>query len=116
MTTASFDIVEHRGEILEKAIREKGYSITKLAERIGKSRQYIYNLFARPDINPDTMLEIGKIINYDFKPELHIFKAKEPRSKYRKMDEEMQHWKSKYLELLEENKKLKTKLANKKKK
>lgn len=108
--------MEHRGEILEQAIRETGYSITKLANRINKSRQYIYNLFARPDINPDTLLEIGRIIGFDFKSKLQIFQAKEPRSKYRKADEEIRHWKEKYLDLLDNYNKLKNNTPKKKKK
>ena len=108
--------MEHRGEILEKAVRDKEYSITKLAARIKRSRQHIYNLFARPDINLDEMLKIGKAINHDFKPELQIFKVTEPPPRYRNAEDEVRHWKAKYLKVVEENQKLKEQLNGKKQK
>ncbi len=94
--------MEHRGEILERAIRESGYSITKLANKIDKSRQYMYNLFSKPDINPDVLLKVGKIIGYDFTKEVKVFQiADEPTGKYRDLENEVEYWKNKYVVLLE---------------
>ena len=36
--------MEHRGEIIEKAIRNSGMPLTSIARKIGKSRQWIYLL------------------------------------------------------------------------
>ena len=94
--------MQHRGEILEKAVRESGFSISKLAQRINKSRQHIYNLFHNPDVNPDVLVEIGKIINYDFSIEIHFFQGvEEPKAEYQKLNDEVLYWKNKYIELLE---------------
>lgn len=94
--------MQHRGEILKKAVKESGYSITKLAKRINKSRQHIYNLFLNPDVNPDTLVEIGKVIGHDFTSEINFFQGfEEPRIKYNKLNEEVLHWKNRYINLLE---------------
>lgn len=101
----------HRGEIVEKAVRESGYSITKLADRLGKSRRHIYNLFANPELPVETILEIGKIIHYDFSsllPRISKYFARleketfnESELQYIQSSETVEFWKNKYLLLLE---------------
>ena len=56
----------HRGEIVEHVIRESGYSITNIAQKLGKSRRWMYLLFDNPNIPIDLILQIGKIIYHDF--------------------------------------------------
>ena len=56
----------HRGEVIEKAIRESGYSITTVAQRLGKSRRWMYLLFENPAVSIELILQIGKIIYHDF--------------------------------------------------
>lgn len=56
----------HRGEIVEKIVRERGYPISKIAKRMGKSRRHVYNLFESSSIPFDVIAEIGTIIGYDF--------------------------------------------------
>ena len=58
--------MEHRGEIIEKEIRESGIPLTTVAKRMGKTRQWLYLLFDNPNASLDHMLEIGKIIYHDF--------------------------------------------------
>lgn len=99
--------MEHRGEILEKAVRGKKYSITDLAKGLKISRPHVYNLFARSDLNTDVLLKAGKIIDYDFRPELKIFK--DPQSKYKKLSKEAKDWKEKYFKLLKAHNELKKK-------
>lgn len=62
--------MKHRGEILEKAVRNSGISITKLAKLIKISRRHLYNIFNKHDVNIETVIQIGKIIHYDFSKEL----------------------------------------------
>ena len=50
------------GQILEKAVRQSGYPISKLAKRIGYTRQHIYNLFAQQQIDLQLLDEIGKMM------------------------------------------------------
>ena len=100
----------HKGEILEKAVRKTEFPISLLAKRLGKSRRHIYNLFDKSDLSLDILLQIGKIIQYDFskdfaeladvKERYHIDVLNDPVSTY----ETLEYWKSKYFELLDEHK------------
>lgn len=58
--------MQHKGEILEKAIRESGHSITKLAQKMGKSRRWMYQIFDSANVPIDYIIDIGKIIHHDF--------------------------------------------------
>ena len=102
----TFVFMIHRGEIIEKAIRESGYSITTVAQRLGKSRRWMYLLFENPGVSIELILQIGKIIYHDFSlefPEVIQGKkiANEPQNTYGNNDE-VAFWKEKYFTLLEE--------------
>ena len=58
--------MQHKGEIIEKAVRESGHSITKLAQKMGKSRRWVYQIFDSAVVPIDYIMEIGKIIHHDF--------------------------------------------------
>ena len=62
--------MEHRGEIIEKAIRNSGMPLTSIARKIGKSRQWIYLLFQNPNVSLNIIVKIGKIIYYDFSTDI----------------------------------------------
>lgn len=99
----------HKGELLANAIKLNGIPITIVAKRLGKSRRHIYNLFDDPDVSIDTLLKIGKIINYDFSLDIkEILKipveykidiVSEPIVNF----EDAHYWKSKYFELLDKH-------------
>lgn len=103
--------MKHRGEIIEQAVRQSGYTITKLAKRMGKSRRHVYNLFENPHVSMDVVLEIGKIIHHDFTALLPSSPAYVRRDQYEiSLDEQhpyqqpenaAEYWKNKYLVLLE---------------
>lgn len=57
---------QHRGEILEAVIRKSGYSLKALAERLGISRNTLYNRFREYDISYEFILKVGDLIHYDF--------------------------------------------------
>lgn len=101
----------HKGEIVEAAIRQSGYSITEISKRLKISRRHLYNLFQKYNIDNDTISEIGKIINHDFSGEIKglVFPiVEEPIGKYvtvlEQSREEVNLWKNKYISLLEEHK------------
>ena len=103
----------HRGEIVENAIRQSGYSITEMAKKLNISRRHLYNIFQKYTIDNDTILEIGKLLNYDFSIEIKELLptlVEEPLEKYltelEKTKEEVEQWKNKYIVLLEEHKNL----------
>lgn len=103
----TFVVMLHRGEIIEKAIRESGYSITIVAQRLGKSRRWMYLLFENTAVSIELILQIGKIIYHDFNLDfLEIIQGKkvtnEPENKGHAIKEEVSFWKEKYFTLLEE--------------
>jgi predicted transcriptional regulator len=99
--------MQHRGEIIRKAVYNSGYTITEIAKTIGKSRKWMYLMFENSNVSLDVVMKIGKIIRYDFSQEIKEFSSfstkinstvpsvenEEPSSEY---------WKNKYLKLLED--------------
>lgn len=96
----------HRGEIVERAVRSSGIPLTRLAAKMGKSRRWIYNAFETADLSLDTIIEIGKIIHYDFSNEITQIAGNNSSSfndgKVAYGDESPEYWKDKYYKLLEE--------------
>lgn len=67
--------MKHRGEIVNKAVLESGISKSSLAKKLGRDRKTVYNYMLNADLALDIIVEIGKIIKYDFRkdfPELFI--------------------------------------------
>src|SRR5688572_28113160 len=103
--------MQHRGEIVERIVRESGYSITKLATKLGKSRRWMYLAFENRNISIDIILQIGAIIHYDFSTEisdLTFYKQAQSNQivddagrPIAKSESEAEQWKNKYLDLLE---------------
>ena len=96
--------MEHRGEIIEKAIRNSGIPLTSIAKKIGKSRQWVYLLFQNPNVPLNTVVHIGKIIYHDFSDEIKGLSSlsknfREPSDTSYNEDE---NWKEKYYQLMEE--------------
>jgi predicted transcriptional regulator len=100
-------MMKHRGEIVEKAVRQNGYPLTKLAIRLGKSRRWIYNAFENAQLSIDYILAIGKIIHYDFSEEIDELKGTSSTIEessfqpYTAQSKDVDYWKMKYYELLE---------------
>ena len=59
-------MMKHRGEIVEDAIRRSGFSIKKLAERLGISRNTLYNRFRDPELSYEFINAVSNIIHYNF--------------------------------------------------
>lgn len=98
--------MEHRGEIIEQAVRKSGLAISKVAEKLGKSRRWMYLMFENPNVPYETVLAIGKIIHYDFSNEIKTIHSKfsEPDEQYEVKD--VTYWREKYYTLLEEHNEL----------
>lgn len=115
--------MQHKGEIVEKAVRQSGYSITKLAKKLHKSARWMYYMFESSNVPIDHILEIGEIIHYDFSDEIKELKkykagikpqeVKEPEPKLKSKQETPEYWKNKYLELLEKHNQVLLKLTEK---
>ena len=99
--------MQHRGEIVKEAIYKSGVPITELARRLGKSRRWVYQMFENSNVSLDVILQIGKIIHYDFTEEIKEFSPSQKAisnfsSSYEKEEINPEYWKNKYLKLLEE--------------
>jgi hypothetical protein len=103
----------HKGQILEKAIRQSGVPIANIARRMSKSRVWLYNLFQNEQVSIDIILKIGEIIHHDFKNEILSEKEakrvraileepEEDKNTSQKLNKE-DYWKDKYLQLLEKH-------------
>ena len=95
---------QHKGKILEKAVRESGIPLTKLTKRISKSRRWIYNAFENPNLSIEYIIQIGEVIHYDFSEvlvELKKFKSSALKVHVTGQQENPEYWKDKYLDLLE---------------
>jgi predicted transcriptional regulator len=103
--------MQHKGEIIEKAVRESGFSITRLAERMGKSRRWVYQIFESQSVPVDYILAIGKIIHHDFTEEIEELKSykmnlasqitNDQQHSFGNDKDEVEYWKNKYLAVLE---------------
>ena len=91
--------MQHRGEIVEQAVRQSGLSLTKLAKRIGKSRKWIYDSFQNPNLSIEYVIAIGKIIYHDFSLEINELKNIHfPQlSIENNVDFNENYWKNKYI-------------------
>lgn len=99
--------MQHRGEIIKIAVYKSGFSISELAKRLGKSRRWMYLMFENNTVSLDIVLQIGKIIHYDFSEEIKEFNPSQNTSNelptsYEKEESNAEYWKNKYLKLLEE--------------
>lgn len=99
--------MQHRGEIIRKAIYNSGYTVTEIAKCIGKSRRWMYLMFENSNVSLDIVLQIGKIIHCDFTDEIieinlsqKVLEKSSLDSKKENLDAE--YWKNKYLNLLED--------------
>jgi len=100
---------EHYGEIVEKAVRRGGHSLTDLAKMMGVNRRSIYNWFLQPRLKPEIILRIGKAIGHDFSvefpqlflPEDFIVDAKAESASTSDNQEVINTWMEKYIDLLE---------------
>ena len=103
--------MQHKGEIIEKAVRESGFSITRLAERMSKSRRWVYQIFENQSVPVDYILAIGKIIHHDFTEEIEELKSYkmnltsqitcDQQRSFVDVKDEVEYWKNKYMAVLE---------------
>ena len=93
----------HKGQVIQKAVKQSGISITQLAKKIRKSRQSIYNIFESQNVPIDLILAIGKAIHYDFSKDFKQLKTYSTKVDPMVAEEDnVEYWKQKYISLLEE--------------
>lgn len=103
----------HRGNILEKAVKESKFKITDLARRMGVDRTTLYNWFNTPNLPYETLIQIGKIIQHNFNKDFAYsteFQQAQEVAEAAESYSKPIDYKEKYFKLLEEqNSLLKTK-------
>ena len=57
---------QHKGKIVEEAIKKSGFRMKALASKLGIARNTLYNKLKEADIKEAFIIQIGKIIHYDF--------------------------------------------------
>ncbi len=118
--------LKHRGEILEKVIKEgpNKVSIAELARRTGYDRTTVYQHLKNPNLDLAIVMKYGKALKHDFSkelPELLEYGAMvvEPLTNYRPLTlsealQERDYWKDKYIRLLEKYNEMVVSQLNKK--
>lgn len=101
--------MQHRGEILEIAVRKSSIPISRIAKRMSKSRRWLYNQFENPNVSIDILYDIGKIIHYDFSKTIvglssigAQFNSGTDEEPEIYANPQARYWKNKYMALLEE--------------
>lgn len=88
----------HHGEIIEKAVRKGGHSITDVARLVQVNRRSVYNWFGQRRLRPDIILRVGSVIQYDFSKDIPNLQEEES---FEFETSEEREWKEKYIGLLE---------------
>ncbi|HEU4472865.1 MAG TPA: hypothetical protein VFR58_17345 [Flavisolibacter sp.] len=105
----------HRGQLLEDVVKASGIKKEKVALKAGYQRTSYYKHIKEPELPYHILAAYGKAIKYDFTelfPEMPKYLFQEPEEAYNKeltLDEarsQIDYWKNKYIELLEQFNKL----------
>ncbi|CAH2559858.1 helix-turn-helix domain-containing protein [Cardinium endosymbiont of Oedothorax gibbosus] len=71
---------QHKGKIVEEAIKKSGFRMKALAKKLGIARNTLYTRLKEADIKDTFIIEIGKIIYYDFSNDFPgIYEKNEPK-------------------------------------
>lgn len=106
---------KHRGEALQAAVKKTKFKITQLVKRMKISRGTFYNHKEDPNLPFEILEQYGKILKYDFTndfPEMQKYSLEESPAFYgepttiEEAIKQRDHWKDKYLKLLEKYNKL----------
>lgn len=99
----------HHGEIVERVVRRSGMSLSEIARKTNVNRRSIYNWFQQAKLQPEIIIKIGLVLNYDFSndfpgyPQIRAYKT---LSKEVETSDSYYYWLWKYVELLEKYNKL----------
>src|SRR5690606_27012512 len=92
-------------------IHDLNFKVAAVARKMNIDRGTVYRHFDDQDLSIDYIIRYGKVLDYDFSkyfPEI-LNVIQEPSIEYRKekltyseLEDEMQRWKDKYIQLLEQ--------------
>jgi hypothetical protein len=97
----------HRGEILERVVKQSSLSIKTVIVRMNISRTTYYNHINNKDLSIDIIAKYGRAIGYNFSSEFPEIKrtesfinTKEPKT-FEEAMFERNSWREKYYDVLE---------------
>ena len=64
----------HLGKLIQAFVKENHINSAELARKIGKTRQNLYDLYKRDDIEVKLFLTISEVLNHDFIEDIHPLK------------------------------------------
>ncbi|MDR1552849.1 MAG: hypothetical protein LBS69_05235 [Prevotellaceae bacterium] len=64
----------HIGNIIRQKVNQSAFTVAEFAKLINKTRENVYDIFKRPSVDTALLLQISKVLNYDF---FKHFKEKE---------------------------------------
>jgi len=64
----------HLGKLIQTFVKENHINSAELARKIGKTRQNLYDLYKRDDIEVKLFLTISDVLNHDFLEDIHPLK------------------------------------------
>ena len=67
----------HLGKLIQAFVKENNINSADLARKVGKTRQNIYDLYKRDDIEVKLFLTISDVLQHDFINELRISDEKD---------------------------------------
>jgi transcriptional regulator with XRE-family HTH domain len=108
--------MKHAGELVKAVVADRGISVALLARRLGRSRQFVYNLFEKPSLDLELLHLLRKELNYPFAelmgndPKVRMYGTSYlSEAEYNNLSEQLEAairekelWKDKYTRLLEE--------------
>lgn len=56
----------HIGTIIKAKLKERGMSLSEFGRRLNTTRGNVYFIFSRASIQTATLIEVSKILDYDF--------------------------------------------------
>lgn len=104
-------MIPNKGDVIERAVR-KNIGISELSRKLHVSRTAIYNWFENGQVNLETLCRIGQAIDYDFSKEFPEEFANAQNQKPMELatkvgtqdialDNVVDYWMTKYIDLLE---------------
>lgn len=90
---------QHKGKIVENAIKKSGFRMKALAKKLGIARNTLYTRLKEADIKETFIIEIGKIIHYDFSNDFPgIYERNEPKDNTESRDYDPKEDRHKYFD------------------
>lgn len=98
----------HAGEVIEKAVRRSGISITETGRRLHVTRRSLYNWFKKEELDRALIYQLGDAIGHDFSadfPTLYdkhfdYFKRLTQAKQTGEYRDDAEFWRLKYLSIL----------------